>query len=194
MGRPGSVYFVPDSYTHPPPGDKEYSAGIEITSTRQTISKLFGALLWQLLELLWLERRTGPLRTPPPSHEQGSGPAPPQGQGDQRQELSWSRQTGGRSGSWSRRTGGRSGSWSRRTGGREGDAKAAGFSLLGLAAETARAGAGVRVAVVAGAGEAGGAETAGAAGAPKTAGAGDLAAGKVSTKVLHKEAGAPGWR
>jgi hypothetical protein len=75
-------------------------------------------------------------------------------------------------------------------GGREGVAKAAGFSLLGLAAEAARAGAGVRVAVVAGAGEAGGAETAGAAGA----GAGDSAAGKGSTKVLHKEAGAPGWR
>ena len=88
-------------------------------------------------------------------------------------------------------------------GGREGVAKTAGFSLLGLAAgnlgsgllaETAGAGAGEMVAVVAGAGEAGGAEKVGAAGAPKTAGAGDLAAGNIGTKVLHKEAGAPGWR
>jgi hypothetical protein len=86
MGRPGSVYFVPDSYTYPPIGDKEYSARIKIISTGQTIvetiwdaslatsgASLVGEETWTSQVTQW---------TPPPSHEQGPGPAPPQGQGD----------------------------------------------------------------------------------------------------------------
>ena len=95
MGRPGSVYFVPDSYKYPPPGDKEYSAGIKITSTRHTVSKLFGALLRQLLELLWSERRPGPLRRP-------GGPLLLLMSRSQDLPLPRVKGISGRSGSWSR--------------------------------------------------------------------------------------------